>query len=190
MQAEINSNTAAGDWPGVWECPDDWEPLDPAVITWGSHRQARADIIRRYRDDPEFREALPGGVSLPDILIDLRQNWMSEDREVWMNGLYQVIKTSKEFPAGPGWHLSIKRLDREPITDWRHLQLIKNQLLGPEVEAVQLHPAESRLVDSANQYHLWALQSPRYQFPFGFPAGFKMNGSLGNSRQRDLDKHN
>jgi hypothetical protein len=39
--------------------------------------------------------------------------------------------------------------------DWRDLQAIKNQLCGDEAEAIQLFPAESRVVDTANQYHLW-----------------------------------
>jgi hypothetical protein len=64
--------------------------------------------------------------------------------------------------------LSIRRNDREPIMDWRDLQAIKNQLVGCECEAVQLFPAESRLVDSANQYHLLALADPGARFGFGF----------------------
>lgn len=54
------------------------------------------------------------------------------------------------------WHLSIKRLDKEPIMDWRDLQAIKNQLCGLTVEAIQLYPSEVRLVDTSNQYHLFA----------------------------------
>jgi hypothetical protein len=34
------------------------------------------------------------------------------------------------------------------------------------VEAVELYPAESRRVDSANQYHVWAF--PGQRLPFGF----------------------
>jgi hypothetical protein len=37
------------------------------------------------------------------------------------------------------------------VHDWRDLQRIKNQLVGPECEAVELYPAESRKVDTANQ---------------------------------------
>lgn len=44
-------------------------------------------------------------------------------------------------------------------------QRIKNELLGDEYEACELYPAESRLVDGANQFHLWAING---QFPFGF----------------------
>ena len=65
-------------------------------------------------------------------------------------------------------HLSIKRNDRQPIHDWRDLQRIKNELVGPEFEAVELYPAESRMVDGANQFHLWVIIDPAVRFPFGF----------------------
>lgn len=91
--------------------------------------------------------------------------------EVWINSRYQVnIDRSPEI--GEGWpkmiHLSIKRRDKEVIHDWRDLQRIKNELIGPEHEAVELYPAESRLVDAANQYHLWVLAEPGVRFPFGW----------------------
>jgi hypothetical protein len=66
------------------------------------------------------------------------------------------------------WWLSIKRHDRRPIHDWRHLQRIKNALVGEQHEAVELYPAESRLVDTANQYHLWVLADPNKRFPMGW----------------------
>jgi len=53
--------------------------------------------------------------------------------------------------------LSIVRRDRSACHDWRDLQRIKNELCGEEREAVELHPAESRLVDTNNQYHLFVL---------------------------------
>jgi len=37
------------------------------------------------------------------------------------------------------------------------MQEIKNQICGCEAEGVELYPAESRLVDQANQYHIWVL---------------------------------
>jgi hypothetical protein len=36
------------------------------------------------------------------------------------------------------------------------------------VEAVELYPAASRLVDHANEYHLWALDSPEWRWPIGW----------------------
>ena len=79
---------------------------------------------------------------------------------------------ARNAQARRGWpkmvHLSIKRNDRQSIHDWRDLQRIKNELFGPEYEAIELYPAESRLVDEANQYHLWVIADESVKFPFGF----------------------
>ena len=77
-------------------------------------------------------------------------------------------------------HLSIKRIDRAPIHDWRDLQEIKNELVGPDREALELYPAESRRVDSANQYHLWVL--PEEQF---FPCGWKTRLVMDKGEAKD-----
>jgi hypothetical protein len=83
------------------------------------------------------------------------------DVEVWGNDLFQA--TVERLPNG--WiYISLKRHDRAAVRDWRHLQSIKNEVAGPEREAFELFPAESRLVDGANQYHLWVL-------PADAPAG-------------------
>lgn len=74
--------------------------------------------------------------------------------EAWGNDLYQA--TVQRWANGCAY-ISVKRNDRHPIRDWRHLQAIKNEICGTECEAVELFPAESRLVDEANQYHLWVL---------------------------------
>lgn len=78
-------------------------------------------------------------------------------------------------------HLSIKRNDGSAIRDWRDMQRIKNELLGPEFEAVELYPAESRLTDGANQFHLWAING---QFPFGFNARLVSENEDGGVQQR------
>lgn len=87
---------------------------------------------------------------------------------VWRNNLYTVISTVELFPLGALIHLSIKRNGREQIHSWRDLQHIKNELIGPEYEAVELYPAESRRVDSANQYHLYVLPKSGQRWPFGY----------------------
>jgi hypothetical protein len=63
-------------------------------------------------------------------------------------------------------HLSIKRNDGAAVRDWRDPQRIKNELIGESHEAVEIYPAEDRLVDGANQYHLWCVLG--YRLPFGF----------------------
>ena len=74
--------------------------------------------------------------------------------EIFLCDEYQVAvdKTTPMhgFKGWTIWHLSIKRRDKEAIHDWRDLQEIKNQICGPEIEAVELYPAEARKVDSAN----------------------------------------
>jgi hypothetical protein len=108
-------------------------------------------------------------------------------QQVWMNDTYTVAVYTDDRHLT---HLSIKRNDRKPVRDWRDMQAIKNQLCGPEREACELYPAESRLVDSANQFHLWVLPAGM-QFPFGFTVRLVTNDpGVGGAVQRprpDLD---
>jgi len=92
---------------------------------------------------------------------------------VYRNSIYQVIirEVPRSDAASEGdprlaW-LSIKARDQSCRHDWRELQRIKNELLGTEWEGVELYPAESRLVDTSNQFHLWCFEPP-WRFPFGF----------------------
>lgn len=100
--------------------------------------------------------------------------------EVWINNLYTVIYRDikgdpEDLAAVDMTHLSIRRNDRRPVTDWRHKQMIKNQLCGPEREAVEVYPAESRLVDASNQFHLWVYPEG-HRLPFGYKARAVMAG--------------
>lgn len=83
-------------------------------------------------------------------------------------------------------HLSIKLIDKSPVHDWRHLQEIKNRLIGPEFEAVEIYPAETRVVDTANQYHLWAFGDPTTLKEIGFQQGRNVtyDDNVGGARQR------
>ena len=85
-----------------------------------------------------------------------------DSAEILLNSRYRVAK----YDDGEIIHLSIKRLDGQALQDWRELQRIKNEVLGDEVEAVQLHPGESRLLDMCDQIHLWALKKGRFSFGF------------------------
>lgn len=74
--------------------------------------------------------------------------------ETWMNDTYVVIMTQI---LNKVTHLSIRRKDRKPCRDWRDFQQMKTQLCGAEREGVEVYPAESRVIDTANQFHLWVL---------------------------------
>ncbi len=47
--------------------------------------------------------------------------------------------------------------DSAPIYSWSDMQRIKNEIFGEEVEALQMFPKESELVDVANLYWMWVL---------------------------------
>jgi hypothetical protein len=89
-------------------------------------------------------------------------------KKCFVNNRYTVmVRQAKPDPIfGRVIHLSIRRNDRSAARDWRDFQRIKNELVGPEVEAVEFFPAESRLVDAANQFHLWCF--PDFRFTVGF----------------------
>ena len=87
-------------------------------------------------------------------------------QEIWVNNLYQVnILRGKncdqyvhnKYLKGKCDYITIKTHKKEAIRDWRHFQQIKNELCGEDREAIEIFPSEKRLVDTANQYHLWVL---------------------------------
>lgn len=88
-----------------------------------------------------------------------------------MNSHYQVAvyPPMTGEPFGRIVHLSIKTHDRAARHDWRDLQRIKNEVVGPEFDAVEIYPDEHHVVDMANQYHLWVFLD--YKLPFGFKDG-------------------
>ena len=146
-----------------------WSPLK-RIENAGFHRNGREVTWRTIADDYKISKARAKA-----LLRSLK------DDEIWLNDLYQVnvrrrtgpgfFDGSNEvyngFPKENGevvW-LSIKRLDKEPIHDWRDLQQIKNEVVGEEAEAIEIYPAESRKMDVANQYHLFAFTT---QIPVGF----------------------
>lgn len=107
---------------------------------------------------------------------------------IWVNSRYHVFVYERETPLGLITHLSIKRNDQRLPKDWRDFQRIKNELCGPEREAVELYPAEERLVDTSNQYHLWVLP-PGMFFPFGFMERLVTeDGSMGTKQRAFADK--
>lgn len=106
------------------------------------------------------------------------------DSPCFLNSRYQV--TLQDYASG--WtHLSIIRRDREAVHDWRDLQRIKNELCHPEREAVELFPAESRLVDSNNQFHLW-VAPPGVTLPIGYMERDISDRPFGAHKQRPFEQ--
>jgi hypothetical protein len=109
--------------------------------------------------------------------------------KLYVNSRYQVVKRHcGTEECGTLWHLSIKNRANNAEHDWRDYQRIKNELIGPEAEGVELYPAESRLVDSANQFHLWIIDGPGFQFPFGFADRLVCGKPIDGGAQRPFDE--
>lgn len=117
------------------------------------------------------------------------------DFQIWRNSRYQVM-VSRIYPHDKETgaliktdlfvtQLSIKRIDRMAIHDWRDLQRIKNELAGDEALAVEVYPPESKLVDTANQYFLWVVPPAWIDvFAFIFQTRVVSEANWRNSRQR------
>lgn len=125
-----------------------WQPLKQGYIP----KPTEAMILEQVRVSGESRET-----------IEAMYAEEEKATTVWINDTYQVQR--RELPNSMV-HLNIRRRDGGPILrDWRHFQWIKNQLIGEECEAVELYPAESRLVDTSNKFHLYGILDPTWRFP-------------------------
>jgi hypothetical protein len=114
-------------------------------------------------------EATAEPVSGQHRTLDQIQNGKLDDKEhpeVWENDIYQV--TVRRWSSDPVFgmrsgmiQIGINSHDGTARHDWRDFQGIKNQIAGPECEAFELYPAESRLLDPSNYYTLWCFPGLR-----------------------------
>lgn len=153
---------------------DPWKPLQQANAFSTSSTEATIQAtMKEYNLDREAAEK--------------RFQDYESSITYWINDLYQVAKRDL---GGKMTHLNIRRRDGATVHDWRHLQRIKNELIGAECEAIELYPAESRLVDTSNKYHLWCITDPEFRFPIGFDARDVRDADPGETipgfRQRPL----
>ena len=129
----------------------------------------KSNYQKPYTDaEIKYLLSLHNGVTEAELLAAIKTD--EADTEFWINDIYQVqLKRLHGRDGKIGMiHLNIRRRDGRPIfRDWRHFQWIKNQLVGDECEGVELYPAESRLQDTSNKYHLWVYTDPTYRIPLG-----------------------
>jgi len=138
---------------------------------------AFAQVPRDVRRDQTYRDAL---LAQPPEYFRVYFGSVPDQMQkvYFVEELIQLLASPKTFANDvyyvqlwsnpPFLHLNISRRDGEPCTSWRDFQQIKNELIGPEYEGVELFPAESRLVDTAHQYHMWVMADAKYRFPFGY----------------------
>ena len=153
-------------------------------------------MARKNKRDPAWTPFERGSYNKAGILNRLPEEvreQMRDSREMnpeatFRNSRYTVFTSRVETGIGTMLHLSIKRNDQREIKDWRDVQRIKNEIAGAECEAVELYPAESRLVDTSNQYHLWCI-SPGHRWPFGYNGRTVSDGedTMLQSKQRPFE---
>ena len=150
-------------WKPLVICPKDkFAPVHPDLVTTTmAHYQIDEAAARKMLEDEHERVTY------------------------FVNDLYQVMVE----PSGQGLlHLNIRRRDGGMFKDWRHFQQIKNEIAGPECEAVELYPAESRKVDTTNKWHLWVFP-PGVKLEFGWKdrdVSYDENRHVPGMRQRPL----
>jgi hypothetical protein len=107
------------------------------------------------------------------------------ETDIWLNSRYQAhLRRHESRVGGPTLvHLSFKRLDRGHLIQYRDKMRIKDELVGAECEGIELLPARSREVDTANQYHLWIIADEQFRFPLGFPQRCVSDASIDGSVQ-------
>ncbi|GHO62588.1 hypothetical protein KSC_014800 [Ktedonobacter sp. SOSP1-52] len=96
------------------------------------------------------------------------------ESEIYRNSRYQVhLRRLKASDGGPDLiYLS-----------YRDKMRIKNELIGPECEGVELLPARSREVDTSNHFHAWIIDDSTFRFPFGFTQRLVTEAALYGARQ-------
>jgi hypothetical protein len=87
---------------------------------------------------------------------------------LFLNSLYSVIVVPL-LPTAWTW-LEIIPRDGLPVRRWRDLQRVKNEIMGPQREAVEIFPGENRLHGlEVNAFDLWVAPEGQ-RFPFGWTA--------------------
>ena len=133
---------------------------------------------------------VPSGISDIEVHRMFCQYVAETMGDIWLNDEYQVCVHPFKHPVyGNMVHLSIKNLEKTHFAhDWRKMMQIKNQLVGDDCEAVEIYPPESRLVDNANQYHLWVFNNPEFTLDIGWSTRMVTNNAEQGCGQRSFDE--
>lgn len=129
-----------------------------------NRRDRRARLAQARRVDPwQWEDRSSVAHMFP------RREW-GECVACHLTPVYAVQVFHCETEWGVVEHLAIRRHDGKADIPWTDKQRIKDDLLGAERVAIEVYPARSELMDSANMYHLWVL-------PDGFALPFTLRAS-------------
>ena len=143
-----------------------------------------------FREQQRVQVATMIKAQHPDITDSQIDDLMND--ETWGNDRYTVTVHFLDGDRDGFVELTIHNHRRTTHIPWRHLQQIKNEVLGADREAVQLFPAEDRLVDTANENWLYAYpvgkapmrnRRTKVGMDHGRNVGYEMPDGFGRSRQ-------
>jgi hypothetical protein len=152
---------------------------DPHAVNIGdvpiikSHKQLQLGQQIMFKNGAERRAFLKrrdkqGWQPMQRVLGDPGQaGWCGGAKQVdeaWANNFYTVDVIHHKHEDSSLWvtQLVISPIDAaSAIHDWRHLQRVKNEVLGNDQEAFEVYPPESNLMDRSNCFHLWAYPDGR-----------------------------
>lgn len=98
----------------------------------------------------EFQQVYPIGGDNKPIELEQGESW-------WRNSFYTVFRKElqpEEGIEGPV-RLSIRRNDGKAIREWKHLQRVKNEVVGEEREAAEIFPPQSMVSSMDHEHHLF-----------------------------------
>lgn len=72
----------------------------------------------------------------------------------WRND-YRVTVAETQWHGVPIRHVRVRRYSGKDGITWDMLQRIKDDVLGPDVMAIEVYPPARELVNEANIRHLW-----------------------------------
>lgn len=98
----------------------------------------------------DFRQVYPVGED--DKRIELERG-----ETYWRNSFYTVFRKELEPDVGLKGSvlLRVRHNQDKPIREWKHLQRIKNEIMGGEREAVEVFPPASMVTSMDNEHHLF-----------------------------------
>lgn len=100
------------------------------------------------------------GIYKGDWMPQMDRYWSSDDG-------YHVMSRLINTEWGKVEHVTISHGDvANGDIPWSVKQEIKNELFGENRVAIEVFPAENRLVDVMDVYHLWVLPK-KFKMPFG-----------------------
>ena len=103
----------------------------------------------------EFRDRTKDGLERLSIIGDVDPKYWPD--QIFSNNKFIVqIFLGRRTIGGVAYDKAmIRRSDAHPVVAWGDLQRVKDEVFGPEIEAIQFFPKRSELIDAANLYWLW-----------------------------------